>query len=603
MERAVDGEIDYAAVASLPRMLLDRAASGGDRPFLRAWRDGAWVATSWREYGERARALARALIGLGVRPGDRVAIVAENRPEWLVADAAIMAAGAITVPGYTTNTVEDNRHVLANAGCVGAIASTSALAERVVAAARLAPGCGFVIAIEKPAADGGAGPRVVAWADALADGAARGYDVDAIVAGLKRDDVACIIHTSGTGGVPKGVALSHRAILTNCHGAREILKQLGLGDDVYLSFLPLSHSYEHTVGGAFIPSIGAEIWFAESLERLGANMAEARPTIMTAVPRLYETMHARIAHQIARERGLKARLFAAALALGRKRHLAPDSLTLGERLVDPVVDRLVRDKIRARFGGRLKALVSGGAPLNPEIGLFFTALGLRLLQGYGQTETAPLVSCNPPFRVRLETVGPPCAGVEVRIAGDGEILVRGDNLMSGYWNDEAATAATIRDGWLHTGDVGALDPDGYIRITDRKKDFIKNSGGDMIAPARIEGLLALEPEIAQAMVHGDRRPHLVAVIVPRDEAIAAAAKAAGKPAELAALAGDATLRAAVEKAVERVNRALPLPERVRRFVLADEAFTVANELMTPTLKIRRHKVRAVYGARLDALYG
>ena len=594
--------MDYGAVANIPRMLLDRAAAGGDRSFLRAKRGGAWTSLSWREYGEQVRILARGLIALGVARGDRVAIVAENRPEWLIADAAIMAAGAITVPAYTTNAIEDHRHVLANAGCVGVIASTRALAERCVAAARLVDGCRFVVAIEPPAIEQHAGVRVLGWSDAMALGAARGDDIDALVDEIGREDVACIIHTSGTGGVPKGVALAHRAILTNCHGAFELLKQLGLGDEVYLSFLPLSHSYEHTVGGAFIPSLGAEIWFAEGTDKLASNMLDARPTIMTAVPRLYETLHGRITHQIAREKGLRAWLFAKALDLGTRRYRDASSLSLLDRLIDLVVDRLVRDKIRARFGGRLKALVSGGAPLNFEIGLFFTALGLRLLQGYGQTETAPLVSCNPPRRIKLDTVGPPCAGVEVRVAADGELLVRGPNLMSGYWNDAAATAAAIRDGWLHTGDVGELDADGYIRITDRKKDFIKNSGGDMIAPARIEGLLALQPELAQAMVHGDRRPYLVALIVPRDETIEAVAKASGGKPDLAALADGKALRAAVEKAVERVNRELPLPERIRKFIVAGEAFSVANEMMTPTLKIRRHKIRAVYGERLDALY-
>jgi long-chain acyl-CoA synthetase len=250
----------------------------------------------------------------------------------------------------------------------------------------------------------------------------------------------------------------------------------------------------------------------------------------------------------------------------------------------------VRDKVRARFGGRLKALVSGGAPLNQDIGLYFTALGLLLCQGYGQTESGPVVSANPPWRVKLDTVGPPFKGVEVRIAEDGEILVRGELVMKGYWNDPEATAAAIRDGWLHTGDIGAFDADGYLKITDRKKDFIKNSGGDMIAPARIEGLLALQPEIGQAMVYGDRRPYLVAVIVPREEIIQAHGD-------------DETLRKTLETAVERVNRQLPPIERIRKFAVTREAFTVANELMTPTLKIRRHKIRAVHGPALDALYG
>jgi long-chain acyl-CoA synthetase len=323
---------------------------------------------------------------------------------------------------------------------------------------------------------------------------------------------------------------------------------------------------------------------------------------MTAVPRLYETMHLRMASAIKREGGLKAKLFWTAVALGRKRHEQPQAMTLADRLADAVVERLVRGKVRARFGGRLKALVSGGAPLNPDIGLFFTALGLTLLQGYGQTETSPVVSCNPPSRVKLDTVGPPLVDVEVKIAEDGEILVRGPLVMAGYWNDPESTAATVRDGWVYTGDVGLIDEDGYIKITDRKKDFIKNSGGDMIAPARVEGLLTLEPEIAQALVYGDRRPHLVAVIVPREETAKAWAAANGKPAELPALAGDAGFRATIDAAVERVNARLQPVERVRRFILAREPFTVANEMMTPTLKVRRHKVRENYGAALEGLY-
>jgi long-chain acyl-CoA synthetase len=331
-------------------------------------------------------------------------------------------------------------------------------------------------------------------------------------------------------------------------------------------------------------------------------MLEARPTIMTAVPRLYETMHRRILTGVERQGGFKAKLFFKALELGRKRYHDPKSLTLVERLVDFIVDRLVRNKVRGRFGGRLKALVSGGAALNPEIGLFFTALGLKLLQGYGQTESAPVVACNRPSRVRLETVGPPLTEVEVKTGEDGEILVRGELVMQGYWNDPAATAAAIKDGWLHTGDIGVIDPDGYIRITDRKKDFIKNSGGDMIAPAKVEGALVLEPEIAQAMVHGDRRPHLVAVLVPHPDVIERFAKSAGKPAALDTLAEDAGLRAALDVVVQRVNAKLPQAERVRRFIVAQEPFSVANELMTPTLKVKRHKVREIYGAKLEALY-
>jgi len=584
--------IDHDKLESLPAMLFGRVAHGGDRPFMWAKRDGAWQPTTWRETGRQVRALARALRGMGVQPGDRVALVSENRPEWLVADYAIMSAGAITVPAYATNTVEENRHVMANAGTCGVIVSGKALAANVVEAAMRSPACRFVIAIEKPELGQHTGIEVVGWDEALARGEARSDDIDAVVAGLRRADTACIIHTSGTGGLPKGVELHHGAMLRNCDGAIHLLRAIDLREDeeVYLSFLPMSHSYEHTAGCVLMPSIGAQVHFAEGIDKLSSNLLEVRPTIMTAVPRLYETMHARISAQMARERGLKASLFARAVEIGAKRHAEPASLTLGERLLDKLLERLVRAKVRQRFGGRVKALVSGGAPLNHEIGLYFTALGLMLCQGYGQTEAGPVISANPPGRVKLDTVGPPFKDVELRIAEDGEILVRGELVMKGYWRDPEATAAAIRDGWLHTGDIGELDADGYLRITDRKKDFIKTSGGDMIAPARIEGMLALQPEIAQAMVHGDRRPYLVALLVPREEA----AREAGD---------EAALRARVEAAVARVNAQFPPEQRLRKFAVLAEGFTVANGLMTPTMKIKRHAIRAAHAATIDALYG
>jgi long-chain acyl-CoA synthetase len=592
--------MDYRACPTLVHMLFDRAAAFGSKPALWGKHGDKWIPLTYAELGRQVSSLARGLRTLGVQPGDRVALAAENRPEWIVADYAIMAAGAISVPAYTTNTVADNRHVFANAGVKGIIASTRPLAERALAAGRETPGCSFLIALEPPAIAQDVGLAVLRWDEALARGDRENDDVAAAAADLKRGDPACIIHTSGTGGLPKGVVLSHGAILANCLGAYDLLVELGLEDEVFLSFLPLSHSYEHTCVAAFAVSIGAQIYFAESVEALPRNMAETKPTIMTAVPRLYETMHQRILSGLKREKPLKAKLFMKTVELGRKRY--ENSLGLVDRLIDPLLSLLVRSKVRERFGGRLKAFVSGGAPLSYEIGLFFTALGVRVLQGYGQTESAPVVSCNRPNRVKLDTVGPPVTDVEVRIAEDGEILVRGELVMSGYWNDAAATEAAIRDGWLHTGDIGLLDPDGYIRITDRKKDFIKNAGGDMVAPARIEGLLALQPEIAQAMVYGDRKPHLVALIVPHQETIEAAAKASGNSADLSSLVADKHLRTAVDAAIARVNAQVQGHERVRRFILAREPFAIANEMMTPTLKIRRHKIREAYGEELEALY-
>jgi long-chain acyl-CoA synthetase len=591
--------MDYASCRSLPAMFFAEAARQGGRPFLWAKREKRYQPLSWEAAADTVGRLARGLIALGIEHGDRVVLVGENRPEWAIADFAIMSAGAITVPAYVTNTVDDHRHIIGNSGARAVIVSTAALAERVVPAAEQSPMVRAIVAIEPVET-----PSLVplhSWDEAVARGGDQPDDIALRVAALGPDDTACIIYTSGTGGLPKGVLASHRNILANCRGAYRLLETLGLGDEVFLSFLPLSHSYEHTAGLMFPVSIGAQIYFAEGADTLAHNLVEARPTVMTAVPRLYETLHQRISRQIEREKGLKRRLFEAAVANGRRR-LAGEPLPLGRRLLDPLLERTVRNKVRARFGGRLKAMVSGGAPLNPEIGSFFLALGVTLLQGYGQTEAAPVVCCNPPGRIRIDSVGPPLDGVTVRIDDDGEILVAGDNVMKGYWNDPEATARTLDRGWLRTGDIGRLDADGYLHITDRKRDFIKNSGGDMIAPAKIEGALTLAPEIAQAMAFGDRRPYLVAVIVPDPDFAAAYARAHDSGATLAELGRDAGFVKAVGDAVARANRGLPGIERVRRFVIADEPFTTANGQMTPTLKVRRHAIRAAYGPTLEALY-
>jgi len=591
--------MDYSLCRSLPAMFFDSARDRAARPFLWAKRDGQYRSLSWSETADAVARLARGLAALGIERGDRVALVAENRPEWVIADLAIMSAGAVSVPAYVTNTVDDHRHIFGNSGARAVIVSTPALAARVIAAAAQVPSVATIIAMEPPG--GIAAIAVRHWDEVLSDGGRRDDSIAARVALLEADGLAAIRYTSGTGGVPKGVLASHRGILANCRGAYRLLEMLGLGDEVFLNFLPLSHSYEHTAGMMFPISIGAQIYFAEGADTLAQNLLEARPTIMTAVPRLYETMHQRIRRNIERERGLKRRLFDNAVALGRRR-IDGAALGLGERLADRVLERLVRDKVRARFGGRLKAMVSGGAPLDPQIGSFFLALGIMLLQGYGQTEAAPVICCNPPSRIKIDTVGPAIDGVAVRIAEDGEILVRGDNVMKGYWNDPEATARTLADGWLHTGDIGRLDPDGYLRITDRKRDFIKNSGGEMIAPARVEAGLTLAPEIAQAMVFGDRRPYLVAVIVPDPEFAAEYAAAGESAVDLAAIATDPHFQKAIGEAVARVNGTRPPAERVRHFIVAREPFSIANGQLTPTLKIRRHAIRDAYLAALDRLY-
>jgi long-chain acyl-CoA synthetase len=592
------GTTDVLALPSLPAQLFAVAARRGDAPFLWSKASGAWTSRAWHAVADDVAALARGLRALGLSPGERVVLVSENRPEWLIADYAIMTAGLVTVPAYVTNTADDHRYILSNVGARAVIVSTAALARRMLPAVAASGTVAHMILMEALDRAPTLAAEIRMWDDVLREGRTRANI--AVPAPLTRRDRACIIHTSGTGGAPKGVTLSHGAILSNVTGAAKLLESLGLGNEVFLSFLPLSHSYEHTAGEAFPVAIGAEIYYAEGVEALAGNLLEVRPTIMTAVPRLYETMQARIRRQVERDGGFKKTLFDAAVRLGTARYRG--TLAWWQRPLDWLLDKLVRDKVRARFGGRLKAMVSGGAPLSPDVGLFFTALGVTILQGYGQTESAPVVSCNVPGRVKLDTVGPPMVGVEVKIADDGEILVRGELVMEGYWNDPANTALAIRDGWLHTGDIGECDRDGSLRITDRKKDIIVNSGGDNISPARIEGLLTLRPEIAQAMVYGDKHPYLVALVVPDEAAMLDWAKSNGKPRDLASLAADAGFRDMLGRAVEAVNKDLSVIERVRRFIVADEPFTIANGEMTPTLKVKRHVVKTRYGARLEALY-
>jgi long-chain acyl-CoA synthetase len=597
--------MNYPEIRNLPAMFFAQAKRHGDRPFLWRKHAGAWHPLTWAEVAEKVEALAKGLRGLGVAPGDRVTLVAENRPEWMIADLAIMTAGAITVPAYTTNTVADHIHILSDSGSKCAIVSTAALAETLLPAAAQTDGVDHVIAIETPKISTPAGVRLHDWDGVLRDGRKAAGPAGALDA-IARTDTCCIIYTSGTSGKPKGVMLSHGAILCNCMGADDLLQRLPLFEEdreVFLSFLPLSHSYEHTAG-QFLPiAIGAQFYYADGIDKLTANLAEVRPTVMTAVPRLYEVMHARIRHGVERTKGLKRFLFEETVRLGQKAYQSPKAMTLLDRVKNALLDVLVRKKVRQRFGGRLKAFVSGGAPLNYDIGLFFIALGMRILQGYGQTESAPVVSCNTPVRNKLHTVGPPLKGVEVRIAEDGEILVRGELVMQGYWNNPEATAETIRNGWLHTGDIGRIDEDGYIEITDRKKDIIVNSGGDNLSPARVEGMLTAAREIGQAMVFGDKRPHLVAVVVPDADFLADWSKRNGKGGDLAAAVRDDSLHKALLEAVERVNANLSVIERVRRIMVAPEPFTIENEMMTPTLKLRRHVITKRYREDLERLYG
>ena len=560
----------------------------GNKPLFFRKLNGSWSGLTWSEVDHKTRQLASVLLSAGVGPGDRVIISAENSPEWAICDLAILAIGAIVVPAYTTNTEDDHHFIMDHSGAVVAITSGGALASRMMLAASRAPNMRLMLFMDPT--DVSHSEHLIEtmqWDDVLA--AAPLATIDEHINEQKSDDTCCLIYTSGTGGRPKGVMLTHRSIQANIDAAITLLEEASVScDQRFLSLLPLSHSYEHTAGLHLPLQTKSEVWYTESAEQIAANLLEVSPTLMTAVPRLYDVLHERITRGVRSKGGITARLFDETIRLGRKR-LAGSHLLPHEFILNLFLEKLVRKKVQARLGGRLAYFISGGAPLNPDVGSFFIALGVNLLQGYGQTEASPLISANRPSLIKIDTVGPPVDGVELRLSEEGEILVRGDMLMSGYWRDPATTASVIKDGWLYTGDLGSVDEDGYVTITGRKKDIIVNSGGENIAPGRVEALLTIEPEIEQAMVDGDHRPWLAGVIVPSDEA-------------RAKTKSDVELKNLITEAVDRANTRLSQIERVRRFVIAPEAFSTENSQLTPTLKVRRHVVRAAYADRLDSLY-
>ena len=562
----------YPTWPNLASMMFGLARGWPDRPMLRVWRDDAWRPITWGRFGRMAASCARRLRAAGVAAGDRVMLCMENRPEFPLAETALLAIRAVPVPAYTTNTIDDHAYLLRDSGARAAIVSSAPLAERVLQAAARAGGLDLLVTMDPPPRVRTEASQVRRWQELVQDQRPQD-DIEAEAAGISPTALACVMYTSGTGGVPRGVMLPHRCFLSNCAGAFDLVRSLRLKDEVYLSFLPLAHAYEHTVGQFFLLSLGTEVVYARGVEHLAADMLAVRPTILTVVPRVLEVFRNRITAQVARQTALRRRLFHLAIGIGLKR-AGGGRLMPWEHLLDPVLERLVRAKVRQRFGGRLTAAMAGGARLDPEVGRFFMALGLKIMQGYGQTEAGPVISANRSDAIRIDTVGQPLHGVELRIAADGEILVRGGLVMDGYWNRPQDTAAAVRDGWLHTGDIGELDR-GYLRITDRKKDMIVLSGGENVSPAKIEGMLMAQTEITQAVIAGEGHSGLGALVV----------------------AAEGCDDRAVAGAVARTNRLLSVTERIRRHVLV-APFTIENGLLTPSQKIRR---RLVLRANADAM--
>ncbi len=573
-----------------------------DQPYL--WRkiDDKYASLTWKEVRSNVERFSTALKNLGILEGDRVVIVSENRPEWQIADLSIMAIGAISVPAYTTSTTNDYEYIIKHSGARCIIVSSHDLAKKVLPAVLSSPMCQTLIKINDDNENYDVPITVHSWNSLIKENSNSDFNLSEIVKNHSRKDTACIIYTSGTGGSPKGVMLSHGAMLTNCEGAKHLLNDIisTLNKVRVLSWLPLSHSYEHTLQ-FYKMGIGAQIYYAEGIDKLLVNMAEARPHIMTAVPRFYDSLHTRISQGLKKQSKVSQFFFKETLRLGKKIYFN-EPLSFFEKKFNGLLNKIVRKKVNKRFGGSLKALVSGGAALNFEVGIYLSALGLPLLQGYGQTETAPVVSANPPHKIKLDTVGTILKGTKVKIADDGEILVSGENVMNGYWNDPKATSSTLINGWVHTGDIGEMDEEGYLKITDRKKDIIVNAGGDNISPSRIEEKLNIEPEIAQSMMYGDFKNYLVAILVPDRDYAQEWAKDHHKEFNLKTLSQDPDFKKMIKATTERANKKLSQIEQVRKFLLIDEEFTVENDMMTPTLKVRRFKVKEKYQSQLEALY-
>ncbi len=575
---------------SLPKLFFSQASKLKSQKFIWNKKSGDWLGVSYGEVARQIRDTASGLLARGIGRGDRVLIIAENSIEWVVADLAIMTIGAVSVPTFISNTESDHLHVLEDSGAVAVICSSKRFAATAQIAAETAPDCRLMIVVEKSKImHQPNGLAIVPWQTLMQDGQKYAADIDDCINKTAKDDLACIIYTSGSDSNPKGVMLQHRAIIHNITAAKSLFENLNFQHEVFVSLLPLSHAYEHTTGLYLPILLGAEIYHVTAPDQLMQTLQIAKPTMMTAVPRLCEVIHDRIQKTIASSTPFTKRLIAKTIELGTAK-IEGRKLSIGERVMDKALDMMVRQKFRKGLGGRLKVMVSGGAALPPEIATFFLAIGIPLIQGYGQTEAAPVISANPTRDNRIGSVGLPLAGVSVKLAPSGELLVQGDLVMQGYWNDPQTTAKILKNGWLHTGDLAEIDTDGYITIIGRSKDIIVNSGGENVSPSRVESRLTSQANIEQAMVYGDRRPWLSAVIVPSKDCII---KAGGKHEKLLRL---------IQDNLDTANARLATAERIRRFIIADGGFTIENKRLTPTLKIRRHIIRRDFRDRLDGLY-
>ena len=560
---------------------------------LFGFKDGkSWKSISWNKSSEFVQNIALGLHEIGVKKSDKITLIAENSYKWCVVDLSIMSLGAITVPGYITSNEEEIFYLLSHSDSSFVFVNSTLLPVILKILPKLKK-IKYVINIDDNSKDDlKQNPQLYNYNQLLEMGNKSNLHdkfLETFVNKINQDDVVSLIYTSGTSSNPKAVMLTNKSTISNLLGAYELVKGIDIKEHRFLSIIPLSHAYEHTAGFLLPVYIGAEIYFNDNRDKIVNDLQSVRPTLMIAVPRLYEVLFKKINNQLLTQNKLAQKLFFKTIELGTK-DFQCSKLTFFEKITNNLLDLIIRKKIKKKFGGQLQAFISGGAALNNQVGLFFQSLGINILQGYGQTECSPLISCNPMNSIKIDTVGPVIKGLEVKISEQKEILVKGNSVMKGYWKDQKSTNKVIVNGWLHTGDLGELDKDNYIKVTGRINEMIVSSGGDNIAPVPIENLLLAYDEIEQVMVYGHNRPFLTAIIVPNENLINDVSKNIVK---------DYSIFQAI---VNKVNKQLSQSKKIRKFLLTDKSFNIENNELTPTLKIKRRIVSANYAEQLDKLY-
>ena len=575
---------------NLPQIFFNNSKLYENKTLFGFKTNNNWEHLSWKNTKDLVLNISSALHEIGVKKNDKISVIADNSYKWCAIDLATISLGAITVPGYTTSNEEEISYLLSHSE-TSIVFVNGKLLSLILNILPNLNKIKHVICIDNTNSSKFKKFNIgfYTFNELLTLGSksdVKSNIIQHFVSKIDENDVVSIIYTSGTSNKPKGVMLTHKSIISNIVGARELVSEIKIKDHKFLSIIPLSHAYEHTAG-FFLPIfIGAEIYFNENRDQIVNDLLSVKPTLMTAVPRLYEVLYKKINNQLLTKSKVSQKLFEKTITFGTKKY-KKIKLTFLEEVQNIILDKLVRKNFQKKFGGNLQAFISGGAALNEQVGLFFQSLGINILQGYGQTECSPLISCNPINNIKIDTVGVVIKGLQVKISNQNEILVKGSSLMKGYWKDKKNTDKVLVNGWLHTGDLGSIDNDGYLKISGRVNEMIVNSGGENIAPVPIENLLLAYDEIEQVMIYGHNRPFLVAIIIPTETSLSD---------------NENILKENLQNILNDVNKDLSQTKKIRKFIFSNKAFSTDNSQLTPTLKIRRHVIATYYKDEINNLY-